>query len=180
MVKALAALLALTAVAHADDGFNMLGFRFGMGRVPIEHGAQVAVSLGLGVEHPAFKWARVFGEYEWLYLGAAQTEMAEQDRHGSGHRVVLGLRRELFGKSGRALRVFVDAELGGAIALMHDNMTDARFTPAAITGLRYGYDLYSSASDSPSRTFEAELITRLIATTDGLGFLVGIGMAWGN
>ena len=184
MVKKLAlamlAALFFGGVAHADDAFNMLGFHFAVGSVPVEHDLVQTVSFGLGVEHPVFTRSRVFGEYEWLYLGAARTEMDMQDRHGSGHRAVVGLRRELIGKAASRLRLFIDGELGGGVALTNDSMSGMRFSPAAITGLRFGYDLYSSSSDSPSRTFEGDMLVRMIVMPDGIGFMAGLGMAWGN
>jgi hypothetical protein len=202
MVKlATLVLLALTHVAAAervsdDDyedpeevepnpAFNMFGFQFTAGALPI-HGRTGVLSLGLGIEHPVFKKTRVFGEYEWLWL----TQTDERDyygmsprpeRRGNGHRTSLGLRRELVGKrTSRAMRIFIDGELGANVALVDDNMTGVSFRPGALFGLRLGYDIYTGSDESPSRTFEIEMVMRAIAIQGGAGALIGLGMFWGN
>lgn len=174
--------------ATADDGpaFNMLGVRFSIGALPIRHSDTLTMSLGLGVEHPVFKKTRVFGEYEWMWLlqrPDARDLMSPTpmpDRHGSGQRAVLGLRRELVGKGRHATRAFIDGELGAGLALTNDNIRGVQMLPTLFTGLRAGYDIYSSTDDSPSRTFEAEFLVRAIAIPEGIGMLGGFGMAWGN
>jgi hypothetical protein len=200
MVKTIAlALVSLTAVAAADSdveddyyedddepAFNMLGFRLGAGMLPVEGLRTTMFSVGLGVEHPVFDKTRVFGEYEWLWLSriderAMQTMSIRPERHASGHRATAGLRRELVAKNmSRSLRLFLDGEIGGGVALVNDNLSGVALVPAGIVGLRVGYDVYSRSDDSPSRTFEAELLVRGIAIEHGLGVLVGIGMLWGN
>jgi hypothetical protein len=56
----------------------------------------------------------VFGEYEWLWLSwlnerAMDSVAMRPERHGTGHRVWTGLRRELIAKGvGRNVRLFVD------------------------------------------------------------------------
>jgi len=171
-------LVALCGSARADDAFNMFGFRMGVGALPIDGGNTLTVSLGLGVEHPVFKNTRVFGEYEYLWLNERDPLMHE--RHGNGHRTSLGLRRELIGKGKRQLRLYLDGELGGGLALTNDNMMGVSFVPDGFVGLRGGYDLYSRADDSPSRTFEVELLLRAIAIREGAGMMFGVGMLWGN
>lgn len=201
MVKLVAlVLVALAAAAEAsppepDDyvpepedepAFNMLGFRLSFGALPL-HGARTrSLSAGLGVEHPVFTKTRVFGEYEWLWLTTVDERMTggavvRPERHASGHRISLGLRRELLGKNlGGSVRAFVDGELGGALALANDNLTGVELIPAGFVGARLGYDMYSRSDDSPSRTFEAELLVRAIVVEGGVGALTGIGLAWGN
>jgi hypothetical protein len=194
MVKiALLALLAMTATARADDeevdpspAFNMFGFRMSAGGLPLEGGRTIVLSLGLAVEHPVFKKTRMFGEYEWLWVSwigerALDTGASRPDRHGTGHRASFGLRRELLGKNmSRSVRMFVDGELGGNVALINDNMTDMTFAPGGLVGMRLGYDVYSNEDDSPSRTFEAEILIRMIVVEHGAGALTGIGLHWGN
>jgi hypothetical protein len=185
------ALVVLAGTARADDadddpGFNMLGFRFGVGALPIEDTHTMTFSLGLGVEHPVFTRTRVFGEYEWLWLlpsdaRAASSMLPRPEEHGSGHRTLVGLRRELTSKRiGRGFSLFLDTELGGGVALVDDNMRGMSFLPTAFIGLRGGYDFYSREDDSPSRTFEAELLVRAVAIQQGIGMLFGVGMFWGN
>jgi hypothetical protein len=178
--------------AHADEGddddpgFNMLDMRFGLGSLPIDGASSLTVSLGLGVEHPVFKKTRMFGEYEWMWLadrGSERTYMIAPpppERHGTGQRASFGLRRELLGKGSHSFRAFLDGELGGGCALTNDNMRGFQPIPAGFVGMRVGYDVYSREDDSPSRTFEFELLFRLLAVPDGMGTLFGVGMAWGN
>lgn len=196
-------LVALTAAAHAeavapDDyvepqvveaeepTFNMFGFRMTAGALPID-GDQVRVlSVGLGVEHPVFKKTRMFGEYEWLWLThfderAMDSVVNRPERHGTGHRASFGLRRELVGKQfSRSVRLFLDAELGAAVALVNDNMSGMAFEPAGLGGLRFGYDIYTDRDSSPSRTFELEFLVRAVVLQSGSGALMGFGMLWGN
>jgi hypothetical protein len=195
MVKTIAiALVSLTAVAAAEDdyyeddepAFNMLGFRLGAGSLPVEGLRTTMFSVGLGVEHPVWNKTRVFGEYEWIWLSriderAMHTMSLRPERHASGHRVTAGLRREIIAKNmSRSLRLFLDGEIGGGVALVNDNLSGVALVPAGIVGLRVGYDVYSRSDDSPSRTFESELLVRGIAIEHGIGVLVGIGMLWGN
>ncbi len=182
-------LVSLTAVAAADDdepAFNMLGFRLSAGVVPIEGYPTTTMSVGLGVEHPVFDKTRMFGEYEWLWLSrvderAFDSMIVHPERHGSGHRLTAGLRRELIAKGmGRSVRLFVDGELGGGLALVNDNFSGVTLIPAGVVGLRLGYDIYSRSDESPSRTFEAELLVRAVAVQSGIGGMIGLGLLWGN
>lgn len=190
MVKmiALTAILLSSTTAFAEDGddddpgFNMLGTRVGFGTMPIGDGASsLTVSLGLGVEHPVFKRTRVFGEYEWLWLTSRTAPMdSEPEHNGSGHRAVLGLRRELFGTGSRSMHAFVDGEVGGGLGIANDSMLGLEILPTGFAGMRVGWDLYSRSDESPSRTFEFELMFRVLVVPDGAGFMTGIGMAWGS
>jgi hypothetical protein len=163
----------------------MLETRFAFGSMPIDDGASsLTVSLGLGVEHPVFKRTRVFGEYEWLWLASTPVDPAlmasEPEHNGSGHRAVLGLRRELAGKGSYATHVFVDGEVGGGLGIVNDSMFGMRMLPTGFVGMRVGWDIYSHKDDSPSRTFEMNLLVRVLAVSDGVGVMTGIGMAWGS
>lgn len=208
MVKlTLVALVALSSLAHArpvaepdetideyseepddDDSpaFNMLGFRASFGALPDDGQRATVFALGLGVEHPVFTKTRVFGEYDWLWLAhqdarAMDSVVARPERYASGHRASVGLRRELLAKGlSRSVRMFVDVELGGGLALVDDSMRGLKLLPMGIGGLRLGYDIYTSSDDSPSRTFEAEVSWRAIAVEDGFGAMLGVGLLWGN
>ena len=173
-------------VSDPDPAFNMFGFRMSAGALPLDGDRTTALSIGLGVEHPVFKKTRVFGEYEWLWLTwideRALTSMtARPERHGTGHRASFGLRREVLGKNlGRSVRVFIDGEIGGTFALVDDNMHGVSFLPGGLAGLRFGYDVYTRSDESPSRTFEIEMLMRAIAIEGGIGGMMGLGMSWGN
>jgi hypothetical protein len=204
MVKGIAlALVSLTAVAAAQPperidtdeyveepdappAFNMFGFRLTGGALPIEGDRTTVFSVGLGVEHPVFNKTRMFGEYEWLWMTrlderAEYSVVPRPERHGTGHRASFGLRRELIAKRmGRNVRMFIDAELGGCVALVNDNMSGAAFLPGGFGGMRLGYDIYTGSDSSPSRTFEVELLLRAVTIQHGTGGLFGIGMLWGN
>jgi hypothetical protein len=170
-----------------DDqpGFNMFGFDATIGPQPRNGQNALAMSLGLGVEHPVFKRTRVFGEYAWVWLQERDNDpdrvsAMPPDRSANGHRASLGVRRELKAKDGRSLRMFLDGELGGSLALVNDRMAGVELVPAGFVGLRAGYDLYSRRDSSPSRTFETALLFRMNGTPDGVGFTFGLGMFWGN
>ena len=175
-----------SSVVVEEPTFNMFGFRMTGGALPIDGDRVMALSIGLGVEHPVFKKTRMFGEYEWLWLThvderAMDSVVNRPERHGTGHRASFGLRRELVGKQlGRKVRLFLDGELGAAVALVNDNMSGVAFMPAGLGGLRFGYDVYSGSDSSPSRTFELEFLFRAIVLDSGAGGLMGFGMLWGN
>jgi hypothetical protein len=204
---AIIVVVALTAVARAeaerppdppsvvaeddDPGFNLFGFRFNIGALPIGGVRNLTLSLGLGVEHPVFTKTRVFGEYEWMWISRQDPRSVDPypymataprpDEHGTGHRAMLGLRRELIAKNlGSKLRLYVDGELGGGLALANDNMSGVQVLPTAFGGMRAGYDIYTRNEESPSRTFEIEFLLRAIAIREGMGMSFGLGMAWGN
>jgi hypothetical protein len=199
MVKQAIVVLLVAALAPAPAGaeeyeddddepaFNMFGFDMSFGVQPHDGANALAVAIGLGVEHPVFKKTRVFGEYNWMWLlprgddPRALTSMSPRpERNVNGHRAALGARRELKAKESGSMRMFVDGELGGSVALVHDSMDGTEVLPAAFVGLRAGYDLYSRRDDSPSRTFETALTLRTVATHYGVGMQFGLAMAWGN
>lgn len=174
-------------VVDVDDApsFNMFGFNMGVGAVPVDGANTLAMSLGLALEHPVFTKTRVAAEYDWLWLIRRSErdytgDAPRPDRHATGHRAGLALRRELLAKGGRSARVFIDGELGGSIALTNDNMTGVALTPGVFTGLRLGYDIYTRRDTSPSRMFETAILVRALAVADGIGISMGIGMYWGN
>ena len=81
---------------------------------------------------------------------------------------------------GRSVRMFIDGELGANVALTNDNMSGVALRPGGLVGLRFGYDVYSGEDDSPSRTFEAEVLVRAITVDGGTGAMMGLGLLWGN
>ena len=184
MVKTLMVLLALCAVAHADDDDDdapvdngpplLLGFRLAAGKLPVAQQDLTTLSLGLDVDHPISKSWRIFGEYEWMWLDRDQ--MSTQ--HGNGHRLLAGLRHTLVQKREGHFRTYLDVEAGGGLAVLDDSVLGTRILPAAFAGVRGGYDF--THTDSPSRVFEVELLVRAIKVADGTGILAGFGMQWGN
>lgn len=176
-------------IAEDDDSpaFNMFGFDMEVGVVPHEGANALAMSIGLAVEHPVFTRTRVFGEYDWLWISPRDTGTRAMvgmsprpERHASGHRASLGLRRELKAKGGGHMRLFIDGELGGGVALVNDSMAGATLAPSGFVGLRLGYDLYSRRDSSPSRMFETAIVLRAVGVRDGVGIVFGLGMYWGN
>jgi hypothetical protein len=171
-------------LADEPPAFNMLGFTAGAGALPEDGRAATTFALGVTVEHPVFRKTRVFGEYEWLWLSPRPSPrdvmVVRPERDGSGHRVHLGLRRELFAQGHGDVRTFVDAELAGGVALVHDDIAGTRVVPDVLVGLRLGYDIYTDRDDSPSRTFEFAFTFRALAVGDGVGGMAGLAMLWGN
>ena len=181
MLAALLALMALPTVVHADDEEApddgpplLLGFRLAAGKLPIEHQDLTTVAMGVDVDHPiASRW-RAFGEYEFMWL--ERDQMSTQ--HGSGHRVLAGLRHSLVEKREHHFRTYLDVEAGGGMAVVDDTVIGVRMLPTGFGGLRGGYDFY--AADSPSRVFESEVTVRAVMVGDGTGVMAGFGMQWGN
>ncbi|HSN27363.1 MAG TPA: hypothetical protein VLT45_13810 [Kofleriaceae bacterium] len=183
MVKILALLVALCAVAHADDDIDsdvdngpplLLGFRLAAGKLPVATEDLTTLTLGLDVDHPVSRSWRVFGEYEWMWLDRDQ--MSTQ--HGSGHRLLTGLRHTVADKREGRLRAYLDVEGGGGLAVLDDSILGVRILPTGFAGLRGGYDF--THADSPSRVFEVEILVRAIFVENGTGLLAGFGMQWGN
>ena len=193
VTRALLLVALLAKVAHADDsaaedddpGFNLLGFRLAAGGLPIDSVLTTAITLGLELEHPVFRRTRVLVAYDWMWLTMADSRdlmspTPRPTRFGTGHRAQLGLRRELTGKTTGWMHLFLDGELGAGMALINDSTIGAQAVPVGFLGARVGYDVYSRHDDSPSRTFEIDLMVRMLVTDTGLGWSTGIGFAWGN
>jgi hypothetical protein len=66
------------------------------------------------------------------------------------------------------------------LGIVNDSMFGMRMLPTGFVGMRVGWDIYSHKDDSPSRTFEMNLLVRVLAVSDGVGVMTGIGMAWGS
>lgn len=180
MVKALAIVLALTSVAHADDdGYDdgpptLLGFRLGGGRLPIEHEAMTTLGIALDIDHPiASRW-HAFAEYEYLWLDHDDGAM----QHGNGHRVLAGIRHSLIQRSEHSMRSYADVEAGGGMSIVDDSVVGTRSLGTGFAGLRIGFDF--EHDDSPSRIFETEIVLRAVFVPDGSGVMAGLGMQWGN
>jgi len=181
MVKTLAVLLALCAVAHADDDDGLddgpptlLGVRIAGGRLPIFHEDMSTLGLGLGLDHPITSRLHVFGEYEYVWLSPEEVSM----QHGTAHRVLAGLRATLVQKREHNLRSFIDVEGGGGMAIVNDTVMGTRAMQTGFTGLRAGFDFL--ADDSPSRVFEIDLIVRAVFVPEGSGVMTGVDLQWGN
>jgi len=179
MVKTLAVLLALCAVAHADDGLDdgpptLFGVRLAAGRLPVLHEDMGTFSLGIALEHPITGRWHAFGEYEYVWLSRDEATM----QHGNAHRALAGFRRTIGQQTAHRTRSFLDVEGGGGMSIVNDSAMGTRSLPTGFAGLRGGFDFY--ADDSPSRVFEMELVVRAIVVPDGSGVMAGLGMQWGN
>jgi hypothetical protein len=179
MVKTLAVLVALCAVAHADDGLDdgpptLLGMQIAGGRLPIFHEDMSTVSLGIGLDHPITSRLHIFGEYEYVWLGHAEPTM----QHGTAHRVLAGLRATLAQKREHNLRSYLDLEGGGGMTIASDTAMGTRALQTGFAGLRGGFDFL--ADDSPSRIFELGFIVRAVFVPDGSGVMTGIDLQWSN
>jgi hypothetical protein len=176
------ALVAGDARADRDDDREppKLGLRVDFGALPYFGQPAEIFGLGVGVEHPAFCKFRVFGEYEWLFLtsGSSTTSTSAMPEYsGTGQRAHVGLRHVLVATTWRrALRLYIDGEIGGGFALTTDNASGTHAVPHALAGLRLGYDILMVRS----HVFEAEFLVRGIAIDHGAGMMFGVGMLWGG
>src|SRR5438105_1224774 len=113
----IAVALLASGVARADEREPqpMFGLRISLGDLPLAPQPLVIGELGLAVEHPVCHKLRAFGEYNFMFL-SAEGPMGHDV--GTGHVARIGLRRVLAATTvKRALRFYVDAELGGGVAL---------------------------------------------------------------
>jgi hypothetical protein len=188
MVKTIAlVILASTGLAAADEpapAHNKLGFRIGFGTLT-EKTKLHTFSLGLQIEHPVFTTTRVFAEYELMWLGEAESMSPATDGMPyNGHRSSLGIRSELLGTSfGRdGVHLYIDAEIGGGLGVVSDDISGVQVLPHAFVGVRGGYDfLWGGKHAGSSRVFEAELLARAFRMPDGgRAVLFGVGMLWGD
>lgn len=187
-MRALVIIALLAGAARADDqneAHNKLGFRIGFGRLDVEDRETHTFSLGLNLEHPVWSPLRVFGEYELLWLGDEQSSHPSTEGFaGSGHRVHIGLRTELMGKTFFVdkIRLYLDGELGGGLGVASNDVMGVQVLPHAFVGARAGYTfLFGKDRPRSSRTFEAELLARAFRMPGGdSAVLFGIGMAWGD
>jgi len=169
--------------AEAPPSHGKLGFRIGFGRLHAFDRHLETVSLGLMIEHPVFERTRVFAEYEWLWFGdKAPMSPATEGLPGSGHRAHVGIRAELLGTTVRdAVHFYVDAELGGGLGVVADDLSGVQVLPHVFAGVRAGYDfLWGGKHAHSSHVWEAELLARAIRVDHGTGALFGIGMLWGD
>jgi hypothetical protein len=169
----------LAGVAGAEPEHNQLGAWSGIGKLPVGGQRDLAISLGLDIDHPAFGGWNVFGSYEWLWL---QRDDQMGAPHGEGQRIQLGVRHALVDKRAGdgVVRLFVDGEAGGGLALLTDTVTGMRAMPEAFAGVRLGYDIDAHTERSPSRTWDAALLLRVIWVRDGAGAMLGVRLAWGD
>lgn len=167
----------------SPPGSRKLGFRFGAGVTPLEGQVMSTIGLALGVERPlAGRW-HWLAEYEHLWLLPRQTANArlrgESSFDGNAHRFHLGLRVTLAAKQLKQLRLFADGEVGGGatVAVYHGDVDPG---PHAFAGVRLGYGLAPDRGSRGSQVWEPEIALRLIAVPNGLGFLGGLAMYWGD
>jgi hypothetical protein len=159
---------------------SKLGFRIGLGPIPLHEHRLMVVGLGLAVEHHlAGKW-RILGEYEYVWLSDMDSERGDDLAH-NGHRFHTGLRRVLADATlKQVLRFYVDGELGGGLmtaSVPSSLRMDAAVLPHAFAGIRFGYN-FIQKDNKASRSWDAEFLLRAIAVPDGVGLAFGIGMAW--
>lgn len=174
---------------------SMLGFHIGGGKLPILGQELQTTALGISVEHEVWGSLRVFGEYEWLFLGKRDTERKNQDvMDGSGQRAHVGLRRTITASRaiGGFLRFYVDGEAGGGLMLadgsalaspgaLMQSAPSAIVRPYGFAGIRFGYDFIQLKHDTRgSRVWEPEIMLRAIKVEDGVGFTAAVGMTWGG
>jgi hypothetical protein len=203
VVKALLILLAATSVASAhpilvdsdppppsiivappppvEKLHTRLGWRAGMGKVPIGRVEVIAVSLvQLTGDIAIADRTRTFAEYEFLLLSPDKTQMSES-LEGIGHRGSLGLVRELLGRRTRdGVALFnMSAEIGGGGTLVTGAIGE-RAIPHGLAGLRFGFSLHLDHEKKPEPSFGFELLLRATVVPDGVGFGFGIGMLWGE
>lgn len=168
--------------ARADSAIDLvtkLGFQVGFGGVAVEPGRTARTSaLGLGLEHPVFDNTRVFGEYEYLWIGDdARATMGPL--HGDGQRMHLGLRHALaVMRPNGSMRLFLDGELGVGAMLASTDSLGARAVPDGVVGVRAALDLRNA--ESTSRVLELEVGVRAVLVPDGAGIVVTSGVAWGE
>jgi hypothetical protein len=162
---------------------DKLGFRIAYGTLHLPERDVTTAGLALHIEHPVFRTVRVFAEYEFLWFDAKEmTSPAAASYAGSGHRAQVGGRAELIGATLRdKIHFYLDAEVGGGLGVMSDDIDGVRVMPQAFAGLRAGYDyLWGHDNAHSSRVWEAEVIARAIRFDGGTGAMFGIGMAWGD
>lgn len=175
---------------RSNDATSLVGFGLGGGKLP-GHDLD-AGGIDVDVEHRLVGGWRLFGQYEYLFIGKRDENDAATANamlaDGSGHRVQLGLRhsvartRVLFEK----LRFFVDAELGGGLLVgtaSEDASGEKTLIDAhAFLGVRAGYDMIRMREDTrASPIWEPSLWFRVLAADrDRLGYMFGLGMAWGD
>jgi hypothetical protein len=174
---ALALVLALAATAHADPESDraVLGFRFGIGVIPLDAKLTATMTLGLTAEHVVSPDWRLLGEYEWLWLAREKTMPEER---GDGQRAHIGARRRLAVKQVDEFGFYLDGDFGVGFMLANDNVSGMHAVPDVFAGLRGGYEEHARRRRSPSKLFDFELYARGLAMLEGAGMVAGMGMAW--
>ncbi len=181
-MKALAIVCLLVVVAEAepthDDllGFRMIAGEFSTGDIRYE-----TFGLGLAIEHRVCGQWRITAEYEYLWIDVDDSDI---EREGTGHRAHVGLRRKLLQSRWLirgALALYIDAELGAGVLLPASQIPDAHVVPHAFAGVRVGYTARSDHNKRASPVWQPDLLVRAIGTSDQpVGFMVGLGLHWGD
>ncbi|MBA3392769.1 MAG: hypothetical protein H0T89_09000 [Deltaproteobacteria bacterium] len=159
-----------------------LGFRLGLGSIVVDDVLRVVGAFGAAWNRPLTTSTDIGLEYEWLHVGATTAEPGAEPRgSGTGHRASATVRYELAHTttSRIQLRFYVAAEAGLGATYVSDPSLGDRLIGHALLGLRAGYEL-PAPGPSPSKTFDAHLLVRALPTTEGTGWLFGLGMEWGG
>jgi hypothetical protein len=168
-------------VEPVPPSHDKVGFRLGFGTLPVAGHSMFTGGVEVGVERRLFRQWRVFGEYEWLWLGETTPDPMDVELDGTGHRLHAGVRRRLLGKTfAKVLHFYLDGELGGGVGILSDDVTGVHVLPHGFAGVRFGYDFIGEPSNRSSRLFEAELLFRTIVVESGAGVMFGVGFQWGD
>ncbi|HVV87764.1 MAG TPA: hypothetical protein VHE35_32215 [Kofleriaceae bacterium] len=166
---------------------NELGFRMG---VTV---AGPASGFGFGLQGGLRFGASLHGiaEYEYLFLlrpddgdpsggDAMAPAGSPKPSAGRGHRGRVGLRVNLGDATlAHTIRFYADADATIGAAYIHGPAVGRDVVPEAALGLRLGYELMPR-DESPTRTFDAHLLFRLVRTEHDTGMMFGVGMEWGK
>jgi hypothetical protein len=175
--------LPLTLEQKQPEAHNKLGFRIAYGTLHLPERDVTTFGLTLHVEHPVFRTVRLFAEYEYLWFDEKEVmSPATAGYAGTGQRAQGGVRAELIGATVRdKVHFYLDAEIGGGLGVISDDIDGVQLMPQAFAGLRAGYDyLWGYNNAHSSRVWEAEFIARAIRFDGGTGAMFGMGMAWGD
>jgi hypothetical protein len=187
---ALAAALAATAAAgtaHADDDeprpVAPLGWRFGIGGLPLDGEKRFAGNLGV-TRGFTIGETRVSAEYAIGLLSAAgsdDTPMVPPAR-GTAHRGTGVARVGLWKRPwGTDSRLYLDGELGAELVLAFDSRAGRVLAPNAVAGLRFGCEMFGRRSlDSPSRIMDGLFTFRFHADRLAVGAIFSMGMDFGR
>lgn len=189
-MKSLVIVCLLSSVASAEIFADeppiydrMLGMRIGFGEQSFDDRDLTVMSLGLTVEHRVVNQLRISGEYEYVFLGR-DTEEKQQTNDGSGHRASLILRHHFVRTRtfDKALRFYLDLEVGAGFFLGSEEMIGTIARPHALAGVRLGYDFIRLREETrASKVWEPEVVVRAIAVPgERLGFFLGVGMGFGD
>ena len=190
-MKILVVLALLAGPAHANEIASdppvapdpprdqAFGLRFGFANTQVLDRDRAMILTGLQWSVTLHRKLRGTIDYDFLMVMGVDDVEAKMSVRGRGHALRAGGRITLVDTIKNAARLYIELEASGGVMYIADNQVGRSLQPAAMTGLRFGYEI-PTKDRSLSRMFGGYLAFRALATEHDLGASFVVGMDWGR